>query len=73
MNSILSFSLSYLASLSMFPDCSKTSHTQATCSWVKPKEAIPPLPEAVPPPLEEPTPTEPTDEDEVEEAESSGE
>ena len=30
--------MSYLASLSTLPDCSRTSHTQATCSWVNPKE-----------------------------------
>ena len=24
----------------MFPDCSRTSHTHATCSWVKPNEAM---------------------------------
>ena len=34
-------SISYLASRSIFPDCSRTSQTQATCSWVKPNEAIP--------------------------------
>ena len=32
---------SYLANRSIFPDCSRTSQTQATCSWVKPNDAIP--------------------------------
>ena len=30
----------------MFPDCSRTSQTQATCSCVKPNEAILPSPHA---------------------------
>ena len=33
--------MSYLARRSIFPDCSKTSQTHATCSWVKPNDAIP--------------------------------
>ena len=32
----------YRANRSIFPDCSNTSQTQATCSWVNPNEAIPP-------------------------------
>jgi hypothetical protein len=30
--------MTHLASLSTLPDCSRTSQTQATCSWVNPKE-----------------------------------
>lgn len=37
----------YLANLSIFPDCSRTSQTHATCSWVKPKEAMPEATEGV--------------------------
>ena len=37
--------MSYLANLSMFPDCSNTSQTHATCSCVNPNEAIPPPPD----------------------------
>ena len=33
----MSRSTSYLASRSTLPLCSRTSQTQATCSWVKPK------------------------------------
>ena len=34
------FKMPYLPNLSMFPDCSNTSQTQATCSWVKPSGAM---------------------------------
>ena len=39
------FKDSYLAKRSMFPDCSSTSQTQATCSCVNPNEVMPPAPE----------------------------
>ena len=54
-----------LSSRCTLPLCSRTSHTQATCSWVKPKVAMPEAglgvggPPSTPPPSDAATPPTP--------------